>query len=63
MRDPMDGVYGAGAHPNAVFCSAISICVDWGVPVYFCGDRQTAKLFVEGNLERRARAITERAPG
>ncbi len=59
MRDVLDGVYGTGAHPNAVFGAAISICVDWGVPVYFCGDRQTARQFVESYLERCARAIIE----
>ena len=63
MRDVLEGSYGTGAHPNAVFGAAISICVDWGVPVYFCGDRQTAKQFVEAYLERCARAINERDLG
>lgn len=63
MRDVMEGAYGTGAHPNAVFGAAISICVDWGVPVYFCGDRQTAKQFVEAYLERCAQAINERDLG
>ena len=63
MRDVIEGAYGTGAHPNAVFGAAISICVDWGVPVYFCGDRQTAKQFVEAYLERCARAINERGLG
>jgi hypothetical protein len=43
--------------------AAISICVDWGIPVYFCGGRQTAKRFVEAYLERYARAINERDLG
>jgi DNA excision repair protein ERCC-4 len=63
MRDVIEGAFGTGAHPNAVFGAAISICVDWGVPVYFCGDRQTAKQFVEAYLERCARAINERDLG
>ena len=63
MRDVIEGAYGTGAHPNAVFGAAISICVDWGVPVYFCGDRQTAKQFVEAYLERCWRAINERDLG
>ena len=52
MRDVLDGAYGTGAHPSAVFGAAVSICVDWRVPVYFCGDRQTARCFVSGFLER-----------
>ena len=63
MRDVIEGAFGTGAHPNAVFGAAISICVDWGVPVYFCGDRQTAKKFVEAYLERCARATNERNLG
>ncbi len=63
MRDLLDGVYGTGAHPNAVFGAGISICVDWGVPVYFCGDRQTARQFVEAYLERCWRAANERDLG
>ena len=63
LRDVIEGVYGSGAHPHAVFGAVISICVDWGVPVYFCGDRQTAKQFVEAYLERCARAINERGLG
>lgn len=59
LRDVLDGNYGTGAHPNAVFGSAISICVDWGVPVHFCDDRQTARQFVEAYLERCARAINQ----
>jgi ERCC4-type nuclease len=60
MRVVLDGAYGTGAHPNAVFGVAISICVDWGVPVYFCGDRQTARRFTGHYLERYAPAINER---
>jgi hypothetical protein len=37
--------------------------VDWGIPVYFCGDRQTARRFTENYLERRQRAINELDPG
>lgn len=63
LRGVLEGNYGSGAHPNAVFGAAISICVDWGVPVHFCGDRQTARRFVEGYLERCWRAINERDLG
>jgi len=63
LRDVLEGNYGTGAHPNAVFGAAVSICVDWRVSVYFCGDRQTARRFVEGYLERCWRAIHERGLG
>ena len=63
LRDVLEGNYPGSAHPNAVFGSAISICVDWGVPVYFCGDRQTAKQFVEAYLERCWRAVSGRDLG
>jgi len=63
LRDVLEGNYGTGAHPNAVFGAAVSICVDWRIPVYFCGDRQTARRFVEGYLERCWRAIHERGLG
>lgn len=52
MRDVLEGTYGTGAHPSAVIGAVISLCVDWNVPVYFCGDRQCAREFVERYLER-----------
>ncbi len=63
LRDVLEGSYGTGAHPNAVFGAAISICVDWGVPVYFCGDRQTARRFTEDYLERCWRSIANASLG
>ena len=63
MRDVIEGAYGTGAHPNAVFGAAISICLDWHVPVHFCGDRQSAKQFIEVYLERCARVIEKRDLG
>jgi hypothetical protein len=63
MRDVLDGVYGTGAHPNAVFGVVISICVNWGLPVHFCCDRQGAQQIVEACLEICARAINERDLG
>jgi ERCC4-type nuclease len=44
--------YRTGAHPNAVLGATWSIIVDYGVPVFFCGDRQLARRFVEGLLSR-----------
>jgi len=63
LRDLLEGRYLGGAHPNALLGAVVSICVDWGIPVYFCGDRQCAKLFVEAYIERCVRAINERDLG
>ena len=60
LPDVLAGCYPSGAHPQSVFGAAVSICVDHGVPVYFCGDRQTARLFTEGFLVRAAARL--RAP-
>lgn len=51
--------YRSGAHPNAVLGATLSIIVDLGVPVYFCGDRQIALRFVAGLLRRFHRKVTE----
>jgi len=42
LRDLLEGRYPGGAHPNALVGTVVSICVDWGIPVFFCSDRQTA---------------------
>ena len=63
LRDLLEGRYPGGAHPNALLGTVVSICVDWGIPVYFCSDRQAANLFVEAYLERCWRAISERNLG
>ncbi|MCP4677616.1 MAG: hypothetical protein GY854_19295 [Deltaproteobacteria bacterium] len=53
-----NGLYVGEAHPNAVFGSAVSICVDFGVPVFFCSDRQLARKFTEMFLLRAHRRLT-----
>lgn len=50
LRDVLTGHYRSGAHPNAILGSVVSICLDYGVPVYFCSDRQVACRFVEEYL-------------
>lgn len=50
--------YRSGAHPQAVLGATLSIIVDHGVPVFFCGDRQLACRFVEGLLCRYHRKVT-----
>jgi DNA excision repair protein ERCC-4 len=52
LEDVFAHRYRSGAHPSAVFGATLSIVVDHGVPVYFCGDRQLACRFVEGLLCR-----------
>lgn len=42
--------YRGGAHPNAVVGSALSIILDYGVPVFFCGNRQAACQFAQAYL-------------
>lgn len=42
--------YVGGAHPNAVLGSALSIILDFGIPVFFCGNRQAACHFVQSYL-------------
>ncbi len=49
--------YRSGAHPRAVLGATLSIIVDHGVPVFFCGDRQLACRFVEGLLCRYHRRV------
>ncbi len=49
--------YHSGAHPNAVVGAAISIIVDYGVPVFLCSDRQACCRFTEGYLLRAYRKV------
>lgn len=42
--------YRGGAQPNAVVGSALSIILDFSVPVFFCGDRAAACQFVQAYL-------------
>ncbi|MBC8466065.1 hypothetical protein H8D57_03475 [bacterium] len=50
--------YRSGADPRSVVGSALSIIVDYGVPVYFCSDRQLALAFTEKYLKRVHRKLT-----
>jgi len=52
INDVLDHKYRSGTHPNAVLGSAMSITVDYKIPVFFCGGRTTAKMFVELYLSR-----------
>jgi ERCC4-type nuclease len=57
LDDVLAHRYRSGAHPSAVLGATLSIIVDHGVPVFFCGDRQIACRFVEGLLRRYHRKV------
>jgi ERCC4-type nuclease len=61
MPDITQARYPGGAHPASVLGAIISIIVDYGIPVYLCGDRQHACRFVESYL-RRCAALAPRSP-
>ena len=42
--------YRGDAHPNAVLGSALSIILDFHIPVFFCSSRQAACQFVQAYL-------------
>jgi len=46
------------ADPASILGSTLSIIVDYGVPVFFCCDRQIALAFTEKYLRRVHRKIT-----
>ena len=57
LDDVLAHRYRSGAHPSAVLGATLSIIVDHGVPVFFCGDRQLACRFVEALLCRYHRKV------
>ena len=59
FRDLVDGRYRSDAHPHALIATVASIVVDFGVPVFFCSDRQAACRFVEEYLTRFHRRIAK----
>jgi DNA excision repair protein ERCC-4 len=42
--------YRGEAHPNAVLGNALSMVLDFRIPVFFCGNRQAACQFVQAYL-------------
>lgn len=52
MTDITQARYPGGAHPSSVLGALVSIIVDFGIPVYLCGDRCHACRFVEDYLRR-----------
>ena len=54
LADALAGRYKSVAHPHTVLGSALAITVDFGIPVFFCSNRQVACRFVQGYLLRAA---------
>ena len=52
LSDVIHGRYRSDAHPNSIIGAALSIQLNYGVPVHFCSDRQCARAFVEAYLLR-----------
>lgn len=50
LLDILLGRYRGEAHPKAVLGSTLSILLDYGIPVYFCGTRPAACQFVQPYL-------------
>jgi DNA excision repair protein ERCC-4 len=50
MLDMLLRRYRGDAHPNAVLGSALSIILDFRVPIFFCSNRQAACQFVQAYL-------------
>ena len=52
LPDILSGHYRSAAHPHSVLGAVASIIVDYGIPVFFCGDRPCARQFTEAYLLR-----------
>ena len=50
MHDALLHRYRGDAHPNSVIGSALSIILDFRIPVFFCSNRQAACQFVQAYL-------------
>jgi DNA excision repair protein ERCC-4 len=60
LTDVLKGSYWSEARPASVLGAAIAIIVDSGVPIFFCSDRQAARLFVERYLLRCSKRFSSR---
>ena len=50
LMDVLQKRYRGGAHPNAVLGNALSLILDYRVPVFFCTTRQASCQFVQAYL-------------
>jgi ERCC4-type nuclease len=57
FQDILSEGYTSGATGFSVAQAAMSIIVDWHVPIFFCGDRQGAREFTTMFLQRAVQAI------
>ena len=57
LADVVSRDYHAGVHPASVLGALSSILVDYGIPVFFCSNRQVACLFTECYLLRFYRKV------
>ena len=55
LEDVLRRLYHSKAHPHSVFGSVLSIIVDYGIPVFFCSNRQVACYFAKEFLQRASR--------
>lgn len=65
LTDVLAGRYRSGADPASVFGAIVSIVVDYGIPVFFCSDRQIACRFTQDYLlriHRRHQETTDAQP-
>ena len=59
LADIFAGRYRAAAHPASVLGATLSIILDYGIPVFFCSDRQAACRFTQDYLLRCHRNLEE----
>jgi len=59
LSDVFAGRYRAAAHPASVLGATLSIILDYGIPVFFCSDRQAACRFTQDYLLRCHRNLEE----
>jgi DNA excision repair protein ERCC-4 len=57
MNDVIAGHYHSGVHPASILGALSSILVDYGIPVFFCSNRQVACQFTECYLLRFHRKV------
>jgi len=62
LADILGRHYRSGAHPHAILGATVSLLVDYGVPVCFCSDRQSAVMFTERYLRRVHRKLAHDNP-
>jgi ERCC4-type nuclease len=63
LADVLGGKYTGHAKPESVFSTAIAITVNFGIPVFYCSNRQAACRFVETYLLRAAARRASWPPG